>query len=367
MTRMTCFALAASLVMAVPALAEASRVTLRKNTVIPVVFEDSLSLKNNRRGDTFWARVDNDRDLPRGTRLVGRITDIQPKRGDRPAYMDLEFNGLVLPSGARVAMRGFPVSMDSRYVRRGRDGRFEATGELVRRDQTVIGTTVGGLLLGSILKKPFEGAFIGALAGIVLAETQNSNAGGVAVQRGARVGALLDRDLTFTWDARQAPGDDRWDDRRNDRWDDRRDDRWDDRRDDRRNDRWDDRWDDRNDGGWNDRIEIAFRNRALRFNRNEEPYRIGNTVMVPLEATARQVNLSVDLLRGSRAILLEDREVLVRLEQDSREYSLNGRRGNLSRPVTVRNQIVYVPLELFSMVRPNSMTMNGARVDNRVF
>ncbi|HZH99208.1 MAG TPA: hypothetical protein VEX38_09575, partial [Fimbriimonadaceae bacterium] len=75
----------------------ASSVYVRRNTVVPVVSEGDLSIKNNRRGDRFFVRIEEDRDLPRGARIEGRVLDVQPKRNDRPAYMDLEFTTLHLP------------------------------------------------------------------------------------------------------------------------------------------------------------------------------------------------------------------------------------------------------------------------------
>jgi hypothetical protein len=371
MTRHSAIALAGTILLALPAFADAARVTIRRNTVVPVVFQDTLSMKDNRRGDTFTATVDGDRDLPHGTRILGRVANIREKRGNDPAYMDLEFHTILLPDGSRTRIQAVPISLDQRYVTRDREGRFQAKPEVIRRDTAVIGSTIGGLLIGSLMKKPFEGAFVGALAGIVLAETQNAGRNGdVTVRRGAKLGAMFERDVTLNIDDRlfdrryDNRNDDRWDDRfdnrRDDRFDDRRDDRWDDRYDNRRDDRWDDRWDDR--GAFDPRLNVAYRGRELRFGRDEEPYRIGNTLMVPLEATARQMNLRVSTQRNSRVIELDDRGVQARLEQGSRNYSLNGRRETLPQALVDRRGVIYAPIELFARIRTNEVTVNGTRV-----
>jgi hypothetical protein len=342
-----------------------ANIVIRRNAVVEVVSEDNLSIRDNRRGDRFFVRVDNARDLPRGTRLEGRIVNIQEKRGDRPAYMDLEFNSMILPNGQRHNIRAVPISLDSRAIQRDRDGRMTADPQRVKSENFVIGGIVGGLVVGSILKKPFEGAIVGAIAGIILSEAEKNKARNnehLVLRSGTRVGAMFERDLNVRYDgwndpwARNDPwGNDRYDDR-NDRYDDRND-RYD------RNDRFDryervDRYDDRFDSG----IRITHNGRDLRFGRNEEPYRLGDAIMVPLERTAPQLDLTVERFPNSRTIYVEGSRSTLRLEQDSTEYRLNGRRGNLSRPVAVRSGIVYVPVDILVAMVDGTIAVNGSNV-----
>ncbi|HVL39979.1 MAG TPA: stalk domain-containing protein, partial [Fimbriimonadaceae bacterium] len=239
-------------------------------------------------------------------------------------------------------------------------------------DQFVIGGVVGGFVLGSLIKKPFEGAFVGALAGIIMAEA-NKKQNDVAIKRGTRMGALFERDLRISYDGR-------WDGdyRRNDEWnrndDYRRDDDW--NRDDdwRRDDDWQrqDEWrredyqrtDEWRQDPYGREIEVKYGNRILRFARNEAPYRLGGTVMVPLERTAAQLGLDVSKSAGGRTILVEDEESLLKLEQDSADFRLNGRRGTLPRNVVSRDGVIYVPVEALAQMKREFVYVNGSKVGN---
>jgi hypothetical protein len=342
------------------ALAQSGNNTIRRNTVIPIIFEQEIHLRNNRVGDTFVVRVDESRDLPRNSRIEGRIVRLDRGNKDRAGFVDVEFNNLLLPDGRRTRVQATPVPLNARFIQRDRDGRLTAS-KHDDRDKYVLSSTVGGLILGSLVKKPFEGAVIGALAGVVLAET-NKRDTDVAVRRGAKMGALFQRDVSFTyngpWDARH---DDRYDPRYDDRYDPRRDDRYDPRRD----DRYDPRNDDRYNGGYNGRgIVVELDRRELSFSRNEEPYRQGNVVMVPVERMARHLGLSSESMANGRVVFVEDRNNSLRLENGSREYRLNGRRGNLSQAIATRNGVLFAPVEVFADMTERPVYVNGARVRN---
>lgn len=339
-----------ALTLALPTLASAADIRLYGDQVVPVTFDDEISLKENRRGDRFTATVVDDRDLPRGTRFEGRIVDIQQKRDDRPAFVDMEFTSVRLPDGTRANLRAVPIRLDDRYVRRDRDGRFVADRKAIRKENVVIGGAVGGLILGSIFKKPFEGAFIGALAGIVLGETGALNQKTeVAITRGQKVGALIERNATIRYNGDWYGRDDRngryddWDNRNRDR---DRDDNWYNDRDDRYRDEW----------------TVRYNNRDLRFARDEQPYRLGDTLMVPLESAARQMDLDIERIGNSRVFFVEDRDSSLRLEQDSTSYRLNGRRGTLPRALVERRGVVFAPLEALALLKPNAVTLNGGRI-----
>lgn len=320
------------------------RIVIRDNEVIPVKFEKSINAKSAKRGDRISAMVDGDRYLPDGTRLVGRIAEVQRKDGDRKAFAELEFTELELPNGQRVQIDAYPVPLDSKSVTRDRNGRMEAK-KGTRRDNVVIGSTVGGLILGSLIKKPLEGAIIGVLGGILVAETDALNTNGeLIVDKGQKMGAAFDREVVVDWRDR---------DYRNDRYDDRdRDDR---DRDDRDYDvDRDDRYD-RSD------IRIEFQDKELRFNRDEMPYRDGSVTMVPLGDMASQLDLEIS--RTSNGIFyLEDEDNTVKLEQNKSEFRLNGKRVSLPKAIVVRDGVTYVPIEAFAAIKRDSLYVNGSRV-----
>jgi len=375
---------AAAMLLAIPALSQAASTTLRRDTVLPVTFEDSLTIKENRAGDRFTVRVDDNRDLPFGTKLNGRIVNVRPARDDRPAYMDLEFTEVVLPDGTRRNFRAVPIPLNDRYTTRDADGRVVVRKDVRKKENLVLGGALGGLVLGSILKKPVEGAVLGTIAGIVLAETDKKNDGNTLIQKGQRMGALVEETVTLTYDDRGRNRDRDWDrDRDIDRNRDRNRDRdWDidrDRNRDRDRDRdWDrgrnqdrdrDDWgrDDRNDQLGRDlRIEIG--RRELRYTRREQPYRLGETVMVPLDRTAEQIGLNVEKGRNGKAIYVEgEDESTLRIQIDAREARLNGRTVTMDRAVVERDGIVYVPVELLARMKNETLRVNGNTVRARSY
>jgi hypothetical protein len=342
------------LTLALPS-AFAESITIRSNTIVPVVMEDELSFKDSREGDRFFARVDDDRDLPYRTRLEGRIINIERQRDDRPAYMDVEFNTILLPDGTSQRITAVPISLDSKYVSRSRDGRLTAKKGALKKDHYVLGGVVGGFILGSILgRKQFEGAFVGAIAGIIMAETQGKQEE-VALKRNTRVGALFEKDVRIEFNG-EWRRDGRIDDRDNGRYDDRNDRRNDGYGSDSYNGRRDDRYGNHDEN----LIRIEFDGRELRFGSADRPYRNGDAVMVPLDRTASQ--MGIDIESTDRTILLEDEDSILKLEQDSSDYRLNGKRGSLSRAVVKRGSTVYVPLEVLAKMKREAITVNGEKL-----
>lgn len=410
-----------ALAMALPAVTFADTIRLQRDDVIPVVMQTELNFRSTREGDTFRADSTDSRMLPWGSRLEGVVKRVERKRGDRPGYMDIEFTTIVLPDGRRSGFHGTPIALSSNYVTRDRNGRWEAK-KGVKKETVVIGAAAGGLILGSIIRKPFEGAFIGALAGILIGETDKEHIGdgNIVIPKGSKVGARLDGDLTLdyngNWDdygGYDRPGDydrdgynsagyDRYGyDRRgryNERYDTQRNGRYDSRdgRYDRsgatRNpargdygpegyDRYgtnrsgdynprydttrDDRYGDSNRRGtdsYSDRnLSIEIDGRTLRFGNDERPFRVDSTVMVPLESTASQLNISVSKDRYSRSITLSNGEDEATVEQDQKGYRLNDRRGTLPAEVEVKSGITFVPIDIFALLQRGSVYINGTR------
>lgn len=333
--------------MLVPGFANAfERIRIRDNEVIAVKFDDSINVKTNRRGDEVRATVDGDRYLPEGTKLIGEIREIRQKDGDRKAFADVEFTEMLLPNGQRVDIRAYPVPLGDKYVSKNRDGHMEAK-KGTRRDNVVIGGTLGGLILGSIFKKPLEGTIIGALGGILIAETDAMNTNGEKiVEKGQKLGAAFDGDVTVEWNGRYDRGGSYDDDRDRDR-------------DNRARDGANGRDGDSEDRSGNFRVECDGRD--VHFQPEAQPYKIGSTIMVPLEQMAKE--LGFDVSKTDRGIFyVEDEENSLKLEQNGTEYRLNGKRSSLPRAVVERDGVVYVPIEAFAALKRDSLKVNGTRV-----
>jgi hypothetical protein len=341
-----------------PAISAAS-FTIRRDGVVPVVFERDLSVRNSRTGDRFYVRVEGDRDLPSGTRMVGKIVDIRKASGSNPAYMDLRFTDILLPTGRRIPVSAYPIQMNDRYVRRDRDGRFTATDNVKKREMMVLGGTAAGLILGSIIRRPNEGTVLGAIAGIVLSENERKNGTDVVVTKGQKLGALFDRDVYV--DTSRYTGSDDW----------RRDDNYDDRDDRYRDDSYrDDQYRDR-DGRYDEpyassSIRISYQDRDLTYSDRETPFRDTNTVMVPLRRTAEQLDLRVEEGR-SGVFYIENDDHTLRLERDNREYRFDGSRGTLERTLVEKDDVIFVPIEVFAKIKGEKIYVNGNSIVAKSF
>ncbi|AIE85788.1 stalk domain-containing protein [Fimbriimonas ginsengisoli] len=347
-------ALSASvLAFAIPTLSQAGTIFLARDTVVPVIIENDLTMRGAREGDRFTAHVDGDRDLPFRTRLIGRVARVEQDHGDRHAFLDLEFTDVILPDGSRHPIDAVPVSLDRRYVDRRSDGRMVVKEDARKKEGYVLGGTVGGFILGSIIHKQAEATVLGTLAGIIAAETDRRNDGNTVLQKGQRIGALIERDSTFeTYDRRG----------RRDRGYDENDDRYDRRRDENsRRDR------SRDDLPPRDReIVLAYDNKDLTFSRDARPYREGESVMIPLEETVKQLGFTFERGR-TNAIYIEGEDSSLRLEQDSTEARLNGRRVTLATSVIEKDGVLYAPIEILASIAPGKILVNGNRITPRTF
>ena len=354
-----------------------THIRIQRDTVIPVVFEDTLRLDRNRKGDIFYARVDDGLDLPWGTRFVGHVISVRPPNSRRAGFMDLEFNYVEFPNGDREKVSAIPVHLDSKFIRKDRDGRMVAVIDDRERENKVLGGALGGLVLGSIFRKPAEGFIIGAIAGIIGAETDHRKDGDLVVDNGQRMGAMIDRSIELEWkgEFRRYRSRDLEEEARIDREfrlrhnreggnessaDPRRDDprRDDPRRDDPRRD--DPRRDDqrRADG----EIEIRFEKRTLTFDRNQMPFRNATVVMVPLQKAASQLNIEVDPGRNSQTYLTSS-EGTLRIEIGSQEARWNGKPIRLDKAVEDRNGVLFVSIDVFDRLKGAPLQILGNVID----
>jgi hypothetical protein len=339
----------AAALLAIPAFSQAATLVLRRNAVLPIVFNDPLTIQENRAGDRFTARVDSSIELPRGSRLEGRVVSIRQARDGQPSSMDLEFTELLLPDGTRRPIKAIPIPLNDANVTRDRDGRLVAKRDPQKTGKYALGGALGGLVLGSLGKKPIEGAILGALAGAAVGEEERKRESTTIVQKGQKFGALVEREVKIEYrDAR----DDRDEDDRN--WDNRD-------RDDRDIDDRDRDYDDRDRDRDRDEIVIEHDERELRFDRDEEPYRIGQTVMVPLKSVTEQLGLELEEGRYT-AIYVSGDNGSLRLQKDSREARFNGKTFTLDQAVVERDGVLYVPVDAFAKISRESVTVNGNRI-----
>lgn len=292
-------------------------IELYKNDVIPVKFLHDIRISKSERGDRISAAVDGDRTLPKGTLFEGRVVAVRPGRDRRPGTIELEFNRIVLPNGDTVRVAATPVAWNEKGMTRTRNGRWEAKGSM-RREDWVLGGLAGGLLVGSLARRPFEGAFIGTLAGILLAEGNASQSNDLVVRKGDRAGALIERDVRLDLDASEAEP---------------------------------------------ERVRVIYEGRAIRYDRDCAPYEADGTVMVPLEATARALDLSVDMRDDWDFILINGRDGSVRLNRFGSDCRINGKRRELPRNPETKNGVLYVPLEVFEELANGTLRADGTKFE----
>ncbi|MFI5384967.1 MAG: stalk domain-containing protein [Fimbriimonadales bacterium] len=389
---------------AVPGLVRADSVQLRRDDVIPVVMETELSFSGTHAGDVFKAEVADSHMLPLGSRIEGVVNRVVQKEGKRQAFMDIEFTSIILPDGHRASFHGTPIALSKNYVTQDRDGRWQAK-KGVSKATVVLGSTAGGLVLGSLIKKPFEGAFIGALIGILAGETDKEDIGDgdIVAPKGSKVGARVDEDLTIQfggrWDSHGSNDDrfgpydrDGYNHAGYDRYGYDRDGHYDAQYDSTRNSgnsrdsgesgydsagydkygfdkkgHYDSTHDTTRNSPSPNRtapgggLHIEIGRKAMDYRNDEQPYRNGWIVMVPLKATAAQLGYSVskDDAEGSYRIE-SDADVLV-VEQDSRDYRLNRNQGTLPRAVQVRDGVAYVPIDVFTLLTKGAVVVNGTK------
>lgn len=322
--------------------ASASVITIRRDSILEGVVETELNLKKSREGDTFEVTLRKDRELPDRTRVLGTVTRIENARRDRAAYAEIEFDVLVLPNGERTRINAVPVALNSKGIRE-RDGRIVLDKpQGPKPEVAVLGGAIGGLIIGSILKKPGEGLFAGVLAGILVGEASKANKD-VIIQRGSKVGVLLQEDVRID--------DQSWNRDRDDRdWDRDRDQ-------DRDRDRDRDRDQDRD----TREAVIEANGRQIFFERGQEPFYKGGTLMVPMDTMAGRMSLKVD--RREERIYIDSKDSTLRLELGSRDYRLNGKRGEMAVEPEERGGVVYVPIEVFAPLT-RDLKVNGSSVSN---
>ncbi len=328
---------------AVPCLSAADTYFVRRDNVIPVAFEDKLTVSENRPGDTFVVRVADTNQLPANTEFRGRIEKIHLARPGRSASMDLRFVEMRLPDGSRVPIDAAPIPLDNRYIVRYGDGRMVAKQDIRQQQADILGGAIGGFIVGSIFHRRIAGAMIGTMVGVAAAASESAKDGNTIVTPGQKVGALFNKDVTVDFDQGAQPPSRVDINRKLDR-----------------------QMASPLQASWTRTvpdIRLRYDANELRFPDDALPYRIGDTVMVPLDPAARQLKLTV--IRGSgRAITVNGPDREMRLMLDSRDAHLGSREFDLTRTVVQYRHVLYVPLDALVPLLKHDLFLNDKKVDS---
>ncbi len=376
--RNSVFALSLLAMSALPISSFANSVTLNRDAVVPIVFDNALNISDSQAGDRFTCHVEGDRDLPTGTRLQGRIVSIRIPRGDRPASMDLEFTSIELPNGVSTRIHALPIPLNKDLVRADDNGRLFVRNDVRRQGAYVIGGALGGYLLGSLFHRRVTGLFLGTVAGMIAADSDRTKSQNTVVDRGTKMGALFNQDVTLEISDRGRGSWDRgWDSSRP-----------------TSGGSSNSGWDGTHHGGGSDRgwdsskprtdsqtapptappatppapavpdISIRLGDKALTFDAEAAPYYDGEVVMVPVERMASLLELSFE--KGDKnSAYIESADNSIKLEQDSATYRFNGKRSPLSHPAVVKKDVLYAPASVFAALTTKDLVVNGNKLDSK--
>jgi hypothetical protein len=327
-----------------------NEIYLSRDTVIPIVFNDRLSVRDNHSGDPFSVTIaEEDHDFPQGTRIGGHVADIHGPRGNHPPYMDLRFDEVLYPDGSHRRIDAVPIPLNSKAVHRDRDGRYHADEKKIDNAKYVFGGLIGGLILGDIFGKPFEGAFAGTLAGVLVAASADSdpdNRSDVVARPGDHSGALL-KDIYKISDGSNVPAiDPVMGPRHHHRT-------WDTKPDARPT---------RTPAAQKSTDEVKYDEKVLIFPDDAQPYWSGDTLLVPLDFLADKMDLHVSRTDNG-LIFVENDDNMLRLEQDSTAYRLNGKHGDLPVKVEVKDGKIFIPIDILATIAARDVYVNGTKLD----
>lgn len=173
------------------------------STVIPFTLGTKLSSKTSKVGDRFTATLDtagddNYNNLPRGTKLEGRVSAVSAKVGDTPGALGLEFDRVMLPEGGRYRIYGTLHGLDGASVTVA-DGKMMAKDTAKNDNLKYVGYGAGAGALVSIVTKGnlLTNAVIGGALGYLFGRLDPKKANDVTLDEGTRFGVRLTNDLAF--------------------------------------------------------------------------------------------------------------------------------------------------------------------------
>ncbi|HEY3783030.1 MAG TPA: stalk domain-containing protein [Fimbriimonadaceae bacterium] len=293
--------------------------TFGANEVLPVSFDQPLSVKDNQPGDEFTATVTDDNGvLPRHTKVDGHVVRILWGNRHHSPSMDLHFDDIRLPNGQSQKIDAVPVPLNSKFIRHDRDGRMSADPARMPVGAYEAVGGIGGLVVGGLFNRPFLGSVLGSIAGLAagIAAHQDPDRYLVA-KRGSKVGMLIRLPGSAPMPGESvAPG---------------------------------------------RHFDVRVGDHMLRFPSDQQPYWEGQTLMVPLPYMSDQMDLSVDQ-RADGPIFIENRDNTLRLTQGSDQYRLNGHNGTLPAPVENQGDLTFVPVDILAAIATGNVYVNGTKL-----
>jgi len=185
--------------------ARVNDISIPAGAIVPVTLDRELSSATARVGDEFTATVFSqklgDSEFPSGTKVYGRVVEAQPRQGDQPGVLDLEFRSAQLPTGERVPLTGVLTSLDPNAVQT-QDGRIIAkAGSNNNNDRLkVIGIgAAAGFVVGRVIKKNgILPSLLGALGGYIFSTQKGDKPAEAIIPTNAQLGVRLDNRVSYT-------------------------------------------------------------------------------------------------------------------------------------------------------------------------
>ena len=100
-----------------PAASGAKRIVFNPGTLIPAELSKSIDAKKAKLGDPTIAKIPTDLGsngnvvIPRGSKLMGHVTDAQPRNGDSGSRLGIAFDKIVLKNGDEVPVHAVIQAM----------------------------------------------------------------------------------------------------------------------------------------------------------------------------------------------------------------------------------------------------------------
>ena len=179
------------------------QISIPAETVVPVTLDQEISSENATVGQTFTATVISERagdsEFPQGTKIMGRVSQVQKKNGDEPGILELQFTGARLPDNSNIRFNGSLIGMDNDSVKTV-GGRVVAQGDKSKNDSLkVVGIGAGaGYVIGRLLKKNSTvSALLGAAGGYLYDKSKGSKAAEAKLAAGSKLGVRLNSGVSY--------------------------------------------------------------------------------------------------------------------------------------------------------------------------
>lgn len=328
-------------------------ITLDAGTVIPVKLEDRLSSKDNRKGDTFTAKLKVDEGsnyvgLPDGTIIEGRILSARQKSGKDAGTLELGFQRLRMPSGQSFPIEGSLIGLDGKSVNKDSDGRIVAKPGSENKRVTYAGYGAGAAALVGLLSNGrlnLGNLLLGGLLGYAAGSTQKAsdNVRDVDLKQGTEMGVRLDRRTTLKYETElNDPDYDNSKYRRNDgtrRNDDR--DTGGSRLDRRRTGSQEDMDTGRSNPRTSGEIGVMIGDRDVQFDSTAPPVMVDGKLMVPIIPVLKSAGIKYNT--SNNGIQVMGRDSTVRASIGSKVATDSDRRVKLDVAPRRMNGTIYVP------------------------